>query len=343
LRTISLLSEWIPSKTNRIENKTTETTDLSGIDYEDLRDKSALAGLKPLRARLRLSLPQRTVSWFPESSYPYLRSEAKPSAEAAPHHLLQFSGLFHNALTRILAKNRAVFRFIAAQYYTAEMSKHLESLYQNLINGKLPHNLSWNEAVELVGHLGEVQAQGDDEFVFRVGSQHVFFKRPHTHDLGVEEVSRLRKFLKEAGSDAKVEEESAQPSRMIVVVDHHAAHVYRDFGGSRPADEHEVRPYDPLNFHHHLIHRKEAHYRGERVPEEDSFYEEIAKDVAPTNEIVIIGHATGKSSAAEFLKEYLKTHHPDIARRVIATESADLSAVTEPEIEALARRHMIAV
>jgi stalled ribosome rescue protein Dom34 len=95
------------------------------------------------------------------------------------------------------------------------------------------------------------------------------------------------------------------------------------------------------NFHHHLIHRKEAHYRGERVPEEDSFYEEIAKDITPANEIVLIGHATGKSNAADFLKEYLKTHHPDISRRVIATESADLSAVTEPEIEALAKRRMI--
>ena len=130
---------------------------------------------------------------------------------------------------------------------------------------------------------------------------------------------------------------------MIVVIDHHAAHVYQDFGGSRPADEHKVQPYDPYNFHHHLIHRKEAHYRGERVPEEDSFYEEIAKDITPANEIVLIGHATGKSNAADFLKEYLKTHHPDISRRVIATESADLSAVTEPEIEALAKRHRIPV
>jgi len=90
-----------------------------------------------------------------------------------------------------------------------------------------------------------------------------------------------------------------------------------------------------------LIHRKEAHYSGERVPEEDSFYEEVAKDITPANEIVVIGHATGKSNAGEFLKEYLKTHHPDISRRVIATESADLSAVTEPEIEALAKRHMM--
>ena len=227
------------------------------------------------------------------------------------------------------------------------MSKHLESRYQNLLNGKLPHNLSWSEAVELVEHLGEVQPQGNDEFVFHVGSQRAFFKKPHTHDLGIEEVSRLRRFLKEAGPDGNKSvspaEEPAPASRMIVVIDHHAAHVYRDFGGSRPADEHKVKPYDPYNFHHHLIHGKEAHYPGERVPEEDSSYEEIAKDITPANEIVLIGHATGKSNAADFLKEYLKTHHPDISRRVIATESADLSAVTEPEIEALAKRHMIAV
>jgi hypothetical protein len=54
------------------------------------------------------------------------------------------------------------------------MSKHLESLYQNLLNGKLPHNLSWSESVELVEHLGEVQSHGGDEFVFRVGSQRAF-------------------------------------------------------------------------------------------------------------------------------------------------------------------------
>lgn len=93
---------------------------------------------------------------------------------------------------------------------------------------------------------------------------------------------------------------------MIVVIDYHAAHVYQDFGGSRPADEHKVQPYDPYNFHHHLIHRKEAHYRGERVPEEDSFYEEIAKDITPANEIVLIGHATGKSNAAGLLERILE-------------------------------------
>ena len=87
----------------------------------------------------------------------------------------------------------------------------------------------------------------------------------------------------------------------------------------------------------------EAHYSGERVPEETSFYEEIAKDLAPANEIVLIGHGTGKSSAVEFLMDYLKTHHSEIAQHVRGVETADLSALTEPEIEAIAKKHMIAV
>ncbi len=221
------------------------------------------------------------------------------------------------------------------------MSKHLETLHQNLLNGKLPHNLSWSEAVELVEHLGEVEPRGGDEFAFRIGSQRAFFLRPTTHDLGVEEVSRLRKFLKEAGPGGRVEK-AVEPGRMIVVIDHDVAHIYKDFGGS-PSDEHKVRPYDPFNFHHHLIHRKEAHYPGERVPEEHSFYEEIAKDITPASEIVLIGHATGTSNAADFLNEYLKAHHPEVARRIVDTASADLSAVTEPEIEALVKRRMFGV
>jgi hypothetical protein len=218
----------------------------------------------------------------------------------------------------------------------------LDLLHRSLLDGKLPRNLSWNEAVELIQHLGTAEPHGNDEFTFVVGAQRAFFKKPHHHELDVEEVSRLRKLLKEAGPN-RDPSNSAQPDRIIVVIDHHAAHVYQDVNGSRPEDEVTVHPYDPFHFHHHLIHRKEAHYRGERVPEENSFYEEIAKDLRPGNEIVLIGHGTGKSNAAEYLMTYLKSHHSEIAQHVRAVETADLSALTEPEIEAIAKKHMIAV
>lgn len=223
------------------------------------------------------------------------------------------------------------------------MKTHLrhkdEMILDSLLAGKLPHNLSWSDVVELIRKLGEVQPHGGDEVAFVVGSQRAFFKRPHSHDLEASEVSRLRKFLHEAGLNA-APEKPQQARRIVVVIDHHAARLYQDLGGSRPEIEATVKPDDPLGFHRHLIHRKEAHYQGERVPEETSFYEQVAKDLVPAQEIILIGHGVGKSSALEFLAQYLKTHHPTVFQRVIATETVDLSALTEPQIEAIAKKHI---
>jgi len=216
---------------------------------------------------------------------------------------------------------------------------HQEELLANLVGGKMPRNLSWDSTIELIGQIGEVMPHGNDEFAFIVGSQRAFFKRPSTHHLEVEEISRLRSFLKEAGVLGKPAE-GPQTGRMVVVIDHHSAHIYHDMGASRPEDEVTVKPYDPFGFEHHLIHRKEAHYKGDHVPEEDSYYEEIAKDLVHAEAITLIGHATGKSSAVDFLSEYLKAHHPETFRRIIATETADLSALTEPEIEEIAKKQI---
>jgi hypothetical protein len=130
---------------------------------------------------------------------------------------------------------------------------------------------------------------------------------------------------------------------MIVVVDHHVAHVYRDIDGSRPKQVDTIQPLDPHHFHHHLVHKKAAHYRGDRVPEDPVFFQDIAAALTLANEIVLIGHGVGKSNAAEALSAYLKSHVPLLAKRVLSVETADLSALTEPEIELIAKRHMITV
>jgi len=220
-----------------------------------------------------------------------------------------------------------------------DMRHDHEELLESLVDGKLPRNLSWNAVVDLIGQIGTVQPHGNDEYAFAVGSQRGFFKRPSGHNLDVEEVSRLRRFLKDADALGK-SADAHQIGRMVIIVDHHAAHIYHNLGGSRPQDEVSVKPYDPFGFKHHLIHRKEAHYKGDHVPEEDSYYEEIATDIVRAEAIILIGHATGKSSAMEFLSEYLMSHHPETFKRIIATETADLSALTEPEIEAIAKKHL---
>ena len=216
-----------------------------------------------------------------------------------------------------------------------------EELLESLIHGKLPRNLTWSAVTDLIAQIGEVLPHGHDEFFFVVGAKRELFKHPSSHDLDVEEVSRLRHFLHEAGVQAGDPDKPAQADesgRMVVAIDHHAAHIYRGEGAGLAEDGAAVKPYDPFHFQHHLIHRKEAHYKGERVPEEGSWYEAIAQDLAHAEEIVLIGHGTGTSNAAEFLSAYLKKHHPETFQRIIATETVDLSALTEPEIEAVAKK-----
>jgi len=214
-------------------------------------------------------------------------------------------------------------------------------LHQSLLRGKLPRGLHWADAVELIGHLGEVEAQGGEEFAFVVGTKRELFKRPHEPEFGIAEVSRLRRFLKGAGAESPTIAH-VPPRQMVVVIDHHAARIFGDLAAAEdaPRQTAAIEPYDPHHFHHHLIHRKEAHYQGDRVPEDNTFYEEVAAALMPADTIVLIGHGTGKSSAVDVLIEYLKKHHIDISRRVEAHETVDLPALTEPEIISLAKRHM---
>jgi len=216
------------------------------------------------------------------------------------------------------------------------MSEHLHHklavLRQNLLQGKLPRGVRWDDALELIGHLGRVEPHGGEEFAFVVGAHRELFKRPHGQDLGIDEVSRLRKFLKAADAGREAAEQ-AQPAT-VVVIDHHSARVFH----GQP--DVTVEPYDPHHFHHHLIHRKEAHYEGERVPEDTSFYEQIAAALVPAQEIVLVGHGVGKSSAVEVLLSYLKSHHADVARRVRKVEVVDLSALSEAQIGAIVKRNL---
>jgi len=73
-------------------------------------------------------------------------------------------------------------------------------LHQSLLHGDLPRSLHWSDAFELIRHLGQVEPRGHDEFAFVVGTQRELFKRSRASQFSVEEVSRLRQFLKNAGS-----------------------------------------------------------------------------------------------------------------------------------------------
>jgi hypothetical protein len=126
----------------------------------------------------------------------------------------------------------------------------------------------------------------------------------------------------------------------VLLIDHHRARFFETAGPDGRLEEREhLEPKDPHGFRRHLEHRKEADYRGQRTPEADEFYERIAGRLKDAASIVLVGDATGKSSASRYLLAYLGEKHKAIADRIAGTEDADLSAISLGRIEEIARRH----
>jgi hypothetical protein len=213
---------------------------------------------------------------------------------------------------------------------------------QEIFEHPFPHNLEWADVVSLIGHHGSALERHDGKYEFQIGSQQAVFAKPRHKDVGVEDITELRRFLKQSGLDPtsmSVEEAVASEAHpTVVLVDHHRARFFEAEPGSAHFEEREhLEPTDLHGFERHLEHRKEADYKGQRVPEATEFYERIAQQLKDASTIVLIGDATGKSSAMSYLVDYLKDKHKEIAGRISGTVAhADVSDMTVPEIERLA-------
>ena len=126
----------------------------------------------------------------------------------------------------------------------------------------------------------------------------------------------------------------------VLLIDHQRARFFDSVDTPGGLEERgHLAPEDPHGFLRHLEHRKEAAYHGQRVPEADEFYDRIAERLKGSSSIILIGDATGKSSAMRYFLGYLKQKHKEIADRIVGTEDADLSSITLGEVEEIARRH----
>jgi hypothetical protein len=131
------------------------------------------------------------------------------------------------------------------------------------------------------------------------------------------------------------QEPAAGPT--VVLIDHHGARFFEPANGRHRFEERaHLEPTDPRGYERHLEHRKEADFKGQRTPEATEFYGRVADRLKNAPAIVLVGDATGKSSAMRYLFEYLEEKHHDIASRVRARVEADLSSIGLEEIERIA-------
>jgi hypothetical protein len=234
----------------------------------------------------------------------------------------------------------------------AALSKASRRTLQAIYRHPIAHNLGWADVVALFGSLGTVDQKSHNEITFGIGGAHHRVSKPHSKDITVDELLEFRRILTQAGwsPDAAAVADAGEnaphdapavartPPDLLVVVEHHEARIYHlDMQSAEPLD-HVVKPYDPDHFRHHLTHKDLSRERGLRAPEDPSFYRRLAEALAPARAIVVIGHATGHSNAADRLIDFLRLHHPETFQKITREVVADLSSLTPPQLLVMGRR-----
>ncbi len=216
----------------------------------------------------------------------------------------------------------------------------LEALFRH----PLAHNLAWSDVVSLFGKLGTVDEKSNHEAVFHIGAETYAMRPPHSKELTGQEVIDLRHFATRAGVTAKgpagQEPAATTAPNLVVVMDHHEAKIYQIDTSGHELSEHNIRPYDPHHFLHHLTHKDESRERGQRSPEDATFYDRIAQTIATGGKILLVGHGAGKSNAAHHLEEYLREHHTEIHQRVVSEVVLDLSSATPAQLLHMAKEKL---
>ena len=138
-----------------------------------------------------------------------------------------------------------------------------------------------------------------------------------------------------ADKDAAV---SLTPPDLLIAVEHHEARLYQLDIRSADLVDQVIKPYDPHHVLHHLSHKDQSRERGQRAPEDHTFYERIAQAASLGGRIVVVGHGEGHSNAAHHLLEYVQQHHPELFQKMVCDVVADLSSLTAPQLLALGRR-----
>jgi hypothetical protein len=232
------------------------------------------------------------------------------------------------------------------------LSKASRKTLQLLFRHPIAHNLEWTHVVALFKTLRTVDQKSHNELLFGIDGEHHRIHKPHSKDITVDEILEFRRMLARVGWSPKTSNETntgekafrtepafiPAPPDLLVVIDHHEARLYHLDVLSADTRAHVIRPYDPHHFRHHLTHKDLSRERGQRAPEDPSFYAGLAEALASARAIVVVGHGAGHSNAADRLVEFLRLHHPDIFRKATREVVADLSSLTPPQLLGLGRR-----
>lgn len=215
------------------------------------------------------------------------------------------------------------------------LSKHYLHTLERLFQHPTSHTLEWRDVIGLVEHLGIVDEKEHGQLTFTInGVTQSFHRSQHKEVSEVQQLVELRHFMERAGIGKNgpiitKQMEKTQHSQVVVVINQKEAIIFKSLGKESVPER--LHPEDTNGALHNLNHIKGAD-KGSRTSENIVYYQEIATALNGSGEVLLMGNGTGASSAMSNFTDYLITHNPQIANRIVGSLTLDLESLTEGQL-----------
>ena len=225
---------------------------------------------------------------------------------------------------------------------TTHLNGHHRTTLASIFRHPVARNVEWHDVISLLNAIGTTSKHHNGGYDVTIGSQHYLLSVPHGHDVAGDDLRDLQAFLTKVGiapgDGASVTPRTPEPAPhpCIVLVDHHQARLF-GLGGDQgdPTIHTVIKPEDADGARRRIEHRQgNDDHDGGHSGEEDAYYERIATHLATARRIVLLSDGKGRSSAGEYLVDYLKRHHPEVAGHIVAVHKVAISHLTDGEIVA---------
>ncbi len=122
--------------------------------------------------------------------------------------------------------------------------------------------------------------------------------------------------------------------RYLVVMDHHEARIFRT--EKHGANFEQIRPHQTDEAIRHKD-SSASFSRGQEKPAPSTFFGPIADALKDASQLLIFGGGTGMANEMEQFSAWLKTHRPNLAKRIVGTVVVNAHHLTDDQLLALAR------
>jgi hypothetical protein len=210
-----------------------------------------------------------------------------------------------------------------------------QATYDAVFQHPVARNLQWRDVRSMLAALSDATEEREETVKYTRNGRTLSVHPPKRKDFSdVAELMRIRQFLERSAAAPAAVAGAAAAADLVVVIDHREARVFRATAhGSLPE---RVVAHEPGGPHRHL-HNVGDESDGQRRPEPRAFYDAVAEALGDAGRVLLLGSATGSSSAMDRLVAELKARHPAVAARVAGAVVVNAQHLTDDQLLAKAR------